>query len=301
MVDLNLWQLAYDDVVLDFGTHESGHPFVRQVKVGAVDLENTDSPHPLTDGLVFGLDVARGRVLDFVGAHLSSAPLPADRKWVAPMDDAGVFEGAWRARSVRRKAGAVATCANLDRGRLAYGRPRPYEADHELVRHGWLVYGAQFVTVDDRFYSTVEHVRLVGVEPGSPDAFAFPVAFPHQGTTPTETRGWIENAGTDDTWPILTFRRGGNPKAQLHDAAGGVAWTLEVDDNLGADDELVIDTHPWVRTVKLNGSSRPGLLRGSRLEECWVPPGISEMTYTAADPTGLAEVEVRWRDAFTSL
>lgn len=301
MVDLNLWRLEYGDVSLDFGTHESGHPFVRQVQIGAVDLENTDTPHPLADGIVFGLDVARGRTLDFVGAHLSSAPLPAARKWVGPMDDAGTFEAAWRARSIRRNTGAVATVSNLDRGRLAYGRPRPYEADHELVRHGWLVYGAKFVTVDDRFYSTEAHVRAVGVGAGSAAAFAFPVAFPFQGTEPTETRGWIDNAGNDDTWPILTFRRGGHPKAVMHDASGGVAWTLEVNRDLGADDEFVVDCRPWRRTVELNGSSRPGLLRGSRLELCSVPPGISEMTYSAADPTGLAEVEVRWRDAFTSL
>ena len=38
MVDLNLWRLEYADTVLDFGTHESGHPFTAQVKISAAAL-----------------------------------------------------------------------------------------------------------------------------------------------------------------------------------------------------------------------------------------------------------------------
>src|SRR5690349_7183347 len=104
MVDLNLWQLAYDDTLLEFGTHESGHPFTAQVVVGVPDLEPDDTPHPGGDGLVMGRDLTRGRQIGFAGVHLTTIP-PAvrspGRAWVPPLDDAQVFEQAWRARAVR--------------------------------------------------------------------------------------------------------------------------------------------------------------------------------------------------------
>lgn len=301
MVDLNLWQLAYDDVVLEFGTHESGHPFTAQVVVGPADRETDDTSHPLSDGLVFGEDRTRGRLLEFAGAHLSTLPHPQTRQWVPVMDDSGVFERAWRADSVRRVRGKVATCANLDRGRLVFGRPRPYVPDHAKARKGWLAYACAFATIDDRFYSTTEHVALAGVDPGSATAFTFPLTFPHEGTAPTETRTWVENAGTADTWPVVTFRGGGHPRVDLLNDMGGVAWSLEVDKVLTDANEVVVDTHPWIRAVTLDGTAAPGLLKGSSLNDAQIPPGVHELRLVASDPTGLAEVEVRWRDAFGSL
>lgn len=301
MVDLNLWELAYDDVAFQFGTHESGHPLVTQVAVSAVDLETDDLAHPLSDSLVFGVDRARGFTLEFVGAHLSTAPQPWARKWVPVMDDAEAFEQAWRARSVRTVPGKVATLANLDRGRLAYGRPRPYVPNHEKVRQGWLTFACGFSTVDDRFYSTTEKVVVAGVDPGSTSALTFPVSFPFSGAAPSETRAWVDNAGTDDAWPTVTFRAGGSPRLELLNDSGGVEWSLEVDDTLNDDEAVTIDTRPWVRTVVRNGTAAPGLLRGSRLDQAVIPPGVHELRLTAVDPTGLAEVEVRWRDAFGSL
>jgi hypothetical protein len=301
MVDLNLWQLAYDDVLLEFGTHESGHPFTEQVKVGPADRETDDLPHPLSDGLVFGQDRTRGRLLEFTGAHLSTMPHPITRRWVPVMDDSGVFEQAWRADAVRAVRGKVAILANVDRGRLVYGRPRPYAPDHAKARDGWLTYACSFATIDDRFYSTTEQVVISGVEPGSATVFTFPLTFPHAGTSATDTRAWVQNAGTADSWPVVTFRGGGNPRLDLLNDMGGVLWSLEVQKNLGSDQEMMVDTHPWRRAVELNGSPAPGLLRGSRLDEARIPPGLHELRMVAVDPTGLAEVEVRWRDAFGSL
>jgi hypothetical protein len=301
VVDLNLWELAYDDVVLEFGTHDSGHPFTRQVKVGPVEVELGDLPHPMANGLTFGRDFTRGRVLEFVGAHLSTMALPASRRWEQPMDDSAPFEAAWQGESLQAVDGKMATLANLDRGRLVYGRPRPYVADHELARKGWLTYACSFATVDDRFYGTDEKVLVAGVDPGTAYAFAFPVAFPYQGVTPSETRAWVDNAGTRATWPVVEFLRGTRPRVELLDAAGGVLWWLEVDRVLDHNDDVVIDCRPWRRTVKLNGNPAPGLLRGTALDRCRVPPGAHEVRLETTDPTGLAEVGIRWRDAYGSL
>lgn len=301
MVDLNLWRLEYDDTVLEYGTHESGHPFIRQVQVGPADLETDDMPHPLADSLVFGEDFTRGRLIEFTGVHLSTQPLPTTRRWERPMDDAQAFERAWRARSVRQTPGKVATLANVDRGRLVYGRPRPFVHDHDRARHGWLVYGCGFTTADDRFYSLEENVTVVGVDPPSIAAMSFPVSFPYTGAVPSESRAYVTNAGTDDTYPVVTFREGVAPNLELLNDAGGVQWSLKVARTLGAGEELVIDTRPWSRSVKLNGTSAPGVLRGTRLEGATLTPGTHELRLTAVDPTGQAEVEVRWRDAYGSL
>jgi hypothetical protein len=269
--------------------------------VSTVELETDDLPHPLSDGLVFGRDLARGFQLGFTGAHLSTMPQPTARKWVPVMDGADDFVEAWRARSIRERPGALATLANLDRGRMVYGRPRPYAPGLEKVRQGWLTYACSFSTVDDRFYGTTEKVAVAGVDPGSASALTFPLSLPFTGAAPTETRTWVDNAGSDSTWPVITFRAGGNPKLELLNDAGGVEWSLSVARVLGATDVYVVDTRPWVRDSTLNGTAAPGLLRGSRLDQVRIPTGTHELRLTAADPTGLAEVEVRWRDAFGSL
>lgn len=304
MVDLNLWRLEYADTLLEFGTHESGHPFTAQVVVGPVELDSSlDIPHPLSDGTVPGREYARGRVLGFTGAHLDTMPLPSDRKWVPVMDGAATFEGPWRARWAREKAGRVCRLTNVDRGRMVYGRPRPYVPDHASARQGWLTYACDFATVDDRFYSADEHVVAVGLSEGELAAFTFPAAFPVSGATPTSSRFWINNAGTDDSWPVVTFYgpTSNHPRLELLDSTGGTAWELEVATTLAYDDVVEVDSRPWQRTVTLNGGPVPGLLRGTRLDQVRVPDGFNEAVFTAADASGTARAEVRWRDAWGTL
>lgn len=301
MTDLNLWELAYSGETLEFGLHATGHPFTAQPVVSYVDLDTDDLSHPLSDGLTFGVDYTRGMVLSFAGVHLRDEPLPAERKWTDPMDDASSFARVWRGRWLRQAKGRVATLTNVDRGRMAYGRPRGHELDYAKARHGWLPWAAGFVAVDDKFYAADEQVAVMGVDPGEAAVFAFPVTFPYSAVEPSETRTWVTNAGDEDAWPIVTFRQGGHPRLEFLNDAGGVEWSLEVNDNLAVDQEVVVDLRPWVRTVKLNGTDASGLLRGSRMDQARITPGTHELKLVAVDPSGLAEVEVRWRDAYASL
>lgn len=305
MTDLNLWRLTYDTTTLEFGTLDSGHPFTRQVQIGAAEVETEDLAHPMSESVLPGVDRSRGRVLEFVGAHLTgTGPAYGEtRRWTSPMNLHNAFEQAWRARVVRETAGKVATLTNVDRGRVLYGRPRGVVPDHERARTGWLTYAATFVTVDDRFYDAVEQIVTTGVDAAPAVGFTFPVTFPFTGgaTDPVAARAWLTNDGTDDTWPVVTFRRGTRPRLDMLDGDGDVRWSLQVDKALAYDDVVQVDCRPWRRTVKLNGASRPGLLRGSRLDAVRLPPGASEAKLSAYDVSGLAEVEVRWRDAYGSL
>lgn len=301
MVDLNLWRLEYGDTLLEFGTHESGHPFTTQVTVVPADLETDDLAHPLADGLVFGVDYARGMTIGFNGVHLTLEAQPWQRRWTRPMDNSGPFKAAWKADAVRKVAGSYASLTNVDRGRVTYGRPRGYVPDYDKVRAGWLPYSCGFAALEDRFYDAVEQVAVVGVDPGEAAMMTFPVTFPFTSATSTETRRWVTNAGDSASWPVVTFRRGGRPKLDLLNNAGGVTWSLEVDANLDFDEEVVVDCRPWVRTITRNGSPAPGVLRGARLEACTIPVGTHELRLSAIDPSGLADVEVRWRDAYEAL
>lgn len=301
MVDLNLWRLEYDDVALDFGTHESGHPFTAQVAISEVELETDDLPHPLSDGIVFGRDLARGKRLVFTGAHLDTMPQARIRRWEPVLDGAAPFTAAWAAEALRQRPGAVATLTNLDRGRMVYGRPRPYIPGLEKVRGGWLTYECGFTAIDGKFYGAAEKVATAGVDPGSLAAFTFPMTFPHTSATPTESRTWVVNDGGLSTWPTITFRQGGDPQVELLGPDGSTVWRVAVARTLAYDEAVTVDCRPWSRAVTLNGTAAPGLLRGSRLDQVRIPAGSSELRLTATDPTGQAEVEVRWRDAFGSL
>lgn len=301
MTDLNLWRLAYDSTVLDFGTLDSGHPFTRQVKIGPAVVETEDLAHPMSDAVLPGVDRSRGRTLEFAGAHLTGQPIryAASRRWVTPMDLHNTFEQAWRARAVRETAGKVASLTSVDRGRTVYGRPRVLTPDHDRVRGGWLTYECAFDTVDDRFYGSTDKVVTTGVDARPAAAFTFPVTFPFTGVTdPVAARAWLVNAGTDDTWPVVTFRGGTRPRVDMLDGAGETRWWLSIDAVLRAGDVVEVDCRPWRRTVRFNRAARPGVLRGSRIDACRIPAGASEVKLTATDVTGQAEVEVRWRDAF---
>lgn len=302
MVDLNLWRLEYGgETQLEFGTHESGHPLVRQVVIEPGDVENDDAAHPVSDGLLMGVDRSRGMVIGFAGVHLSTAPRPPDRHWVAPMDAQGVFTAAWNARAYRGNPGWLAQLVNVDRARMAYGRPRGVKPNHELARRGWLGYQATFQASDDRWYGLEPHGIVFGVEPGSVVALEFPLTFEYATIAPTETRAWAENAGDESTYPVITFVGGGNPRLELLDGGGETVWAIEVEATLGSTGTVTVDTRPWTRGVTRDGEKRPGILGGAPLARAVIPPGEHEFKLTANDPTGLATCQVSWRDAYAAL
>lgn len=306
MVDLNLWRLEYDDTVLEFGTHESGHPLTAQVAVGVVAAEYGDQPHPITSGVVPGVDRTRGRIYGFAGAHLSTAPFPpgvidSDR-WGRALDDAGPFEAAWAAEAVTEDEGAVATLTNVDRGRTLFGRPRNYGPNHAKVRAGWLTWAAEFHTVDRRAYGLERAVSVTTVA-GQVGGVSAPLSAPVTTSSATDTRARIDSAGTLDTWPVVQIASGClNPRVELLNAAGAVVWTLAIDGLVPEAKPVLIDTRPWSRRVTIGGTAAEGRLRGDQLEACRIPPGQSEVRFYATTPPGgsVASI-VTWRDAYAGL
>lgn len=305
MVDLNLWRLEYDDVALDFGTHESGYPFTDQVKIGAVAIQTDDLAHPLTDGVVFGVDRTRGMQLIFAGAHLGLDALPVERRWAPGLDASEAFKRAWNARSVRRVAGSVAQLSNLDRERCVYGRPRNYTADLTKARHGWSTYSAEFVTVDDKFYALTENMVTAGMVPASIGGYTFATTFPMStfGVTQAAAPG-MAVGGTDETWPVVAFiGPSNNPAVTVKNEADEVLFTIALQATLAAGQTALVDCRPWSRGVTLDGVPANGILRAStKLDECRLPPAqtCALLAYGIVPAAG-ASATIWWRDAFSSL
>jgi hypothetical protein len=303
--DLNDWRLVYGDVELKFGTYLSGFPFVSQVDVGTPAARLNDVDHPNTDGIVFGSDTAGSMTLTFeVGI-----PRVPDRRrrgdpdpWHASLDALEVFTAAWKARSHRRIPGWVAELVNDDRQRMVYGRPRNIKPKLVKSRQGWTDHVCDFATTDDVFYGAVAKSTRVGVVPAESAPLRWPIGFPWSTFGTTARTNVVDNAGTVDSWPVLTFRGpSGSPRVDLLNATGGVLWSVWAQGALAYDETMVVDTRPWARSVLVNGNPAMGRLRGSQVNDCVIPPGVSQVRYTASDPTGASTVTIDDRDAFASL
>lgn len=302
MTDINLWRLAYDDVSFDFGLHDTGYPFTKQVVIGPPGSAYGDVDHPLSDGVVFGVDLTRGRKLSFAGAHFDLVVAGED-PWERRLDQGQDIEQFWAAENLRSRGdGAVARLTNVARGRAVYGRPRAYAADLEKMRGSWTTWTGEFHTVDDRFYGDPQDVSTSG-----------PVI--HDGSDPsTPTIGGFNN-GTRNAYVKLEFENTGGSGAHLtdpmlwaYDSDGDVLWKAGIagdltdfNDDLGTTHgDAVIDARPWALSAIASTQNRPGAFRGNRLAELFLPP--QEVVGFGFGAThGAGTVTVTWDDTYGSL
>lgn len=305
MADLNDWQLTYPGATLAFGTVDTGYPLTTQVEISSADVRNGDASHPSVDGTVFGLDSAGGMTLTFAVGIPKQVPTHLDNpgeRWTLSLDAISRFKAAWGARELRRTPGAVAKLTNLSRDRLVYGRPRNLRPRLDKVRQGWSELLCDFATTDDLFYSATEESARLKVVPGTVGGFVLPAEFPWVTTATTERDDTVRNAGDEPTWAVLVFiGPSADPRATLLDNYGGVLWTLRLDGSLAYDETAVIDTRPWSRGARVNGGPASGRLRGTALDLCRIPPGLSTVRYDAVDNTGTSSFDLRWRHAYAGL
>lgn len=296
--DLNLWTLEYDDTSFEFGTHDTGYPFTKQVVIGPATVEAGEAPHPLSDGVVFGVDLVRGRTLQFAGAHLDAAlTVPSTRAWTPRLDAGEVIEAAWASELFRRRGEVVAKLTNVDRGRAVYGRPRNYVPDLTVVRHGWSEWSGEFVTVDDAFYGA-DHVSVSN--PGGSPGTKFP-----PGSLAT-------NNGTRRAYPKITFEgECENPMLWLYTAADDPVWSIGFSGLLSESDPetrdpddpiaAVLDCRPWKLGAVMYGvHPAPGRLLGARMVDAFLPAG-GDGHFAFTTDAGDGTVTVEWSDTYGSL
>lgn len=259
------------------------------------DLSSTagDQPLPGEDGLVFGRDTLGGTLITIEGAIVT----PGDG--AAALDAMAVWRAAWQADDIRATPGAVTTLRYRMPGRedrFVFGRPRQFTPSSLAnTVSGLIPVTCDWQCADHRWYGE-EQVVTLGTMPDTTGGITWPITWPITWAGEASGGDRILNDGDSATWPIITFR---GPVA-----TPGVSWggnSLSVGTTLTTGQAVTVDTRPWVRTVlRESGGSVAGLLRGNRLGEMSLAPGLTEVLFSGTDGTGTAQCEIRWRSASSS-
>lgn len=259
------WTLAYASTVLTLGPPAADAWVTEAVALGVPDLTTEDSNRPRTDGVAMGQDYFGGRTITFPGLACNDATRDL------ALARYGKLATAWRADSVRKVPGAVATLTvdTPGRERLVYGRPRRLGAPVlDLEHQGYISTQADFACVDDVFYGATE--QSVSVASGA--------------------SATITVAGDLAAWPVIVLT---NTSSSCTVTVGGYALTLSGLTTTTA----TLDTRPWVRTIRsATGINLAGKLsRTARLGRAGLTPGSRTVSVTGAD------MALSWRPTYTSL
>ncbi|MCX4666447.1 phage tail family protein [Streptomyces sp. NBC_01381] len=183
--------------------------------------------------------------------------------------------------------------------RVLFGRLRKLEDSWEKAALGWIPLDIEFAT-DPRYYADVEEREQLRLGWLSGGGFTAPVQAPIRVTSGNPSGqnrpGWVTNVGNLDTHPVVTvYGPCANPVITHVETGRSVALNV----TLAAGQWARVDTRPGRCTVtRENGGS---VATTSNLEAFRLPPGRSEIRWTASDPTASARLTVAWRAAYTAL
>jgi hypothetical protein len=302
-IELAPWQFEIGGVVLGKGT---------RIPIG--DIEGLGSPatrpqdvdNPTGDGTYPGQDFYGPRTVRMEagiktpGDPTAAADLLA-RLELAVDDPAArtrpegraVLRGRWPGHGIRRM----------------YGRLRRVEATSTAnAVNGWIPLDIEFAgLLDPRWYAD-ELSRL----PLSLDQAAdhkaddrtveAPLCAPADcgNADPADRPGWITNNGNVSAWPSIRIH-GPVTRPRIWNTVTG--RVLELDLSLRAGEWVEMETRPGTRWALRNGKVNVAndLTPASRLDLFSIPPGRSEIGWSAEDPTGTCRLDVSWRSAYTAL
>ncbi|WP_327356321.1 hypothetical protein [Streptomyces sp. NBC_01304] len=183
--------------------------------------------------------------------------------------------------------------------RVLLGRLKKLEAKWAEAAHGWIPLDVEF-SADPRYYADIEERQQLRLGWLSGGGFTAPVQAPvhvTSGNPSGQNRpGWVTNVGNLDAHPVITVHGPcANPVVTHVETGRSVALNV----TLAAGQWARIDTRPGRCVVtRENGGS---VATTSNLEAFRLPPGRSEIRWTASDPTATARLSVVWRAAYTAL
>ncbi|MFD0572537.1 hypothetical protein ACFQ0T_29215 [Kitasatospora gansuensis] len=189
--------------------------------------------------------------------------------------------------------------------RRQYGRLIGVEAiSMDSATYGWIPIRIKFAGLDPTWYGdTTEGLTLpLDISAQSGQGFTAPLRAPMTtGTASPSTRpGWVTNSGNQPTWPKIRITGPVvNPRVWIQGAGAALQFSIV----LGAGETLDIETRPGSRNVTRNGGGFPAgaLSRASRLDLFQLPPGRSEVRWSAQDATNTARLALTWRGAHSSI
>lgn len=289
------WQYEVGGVLMGPGT-----PFkVAAVEgLGAADVRTADVEPPSEDGTWLGADYFAGRTIRLdVGIRAVGAP-------GAVMDHIAALTQVVADETVRGTGGATTDLRIKWPGRptrVVRGRLRRAYPELDKAIYGWAPIDVEFQAADHLFYADGDPQSLtipLGVI--STAGFTAPVTAPITVGQAGDTSrpGWVDVDGTASAWPILTITGPCANPLITHIESGRV---LGFTGSVGAGEWVQIDTRPTYRAVTRFGGGTTSLTPTSRIDAFRLPPGRSEIRWTATDPTNTCSLAVTWWPAYTAL
>lgn len=288
--------LGYELDGFTFGTDT---PYiVTDVDYGSISITSSDAPLPRADGIRFGRDYRTNRTITF---EIVVAQSP-HQNGARALDLLADLETAWIGDVSRSTPGAVSKLRmkRNGRARCVYGRPRDFATQSERSKGGWVYATAAFTTVDPHFYDDNESLNSVSIVPVEGGGIISPLFDPITTRAISYGPGDITVGGTVPCWPVFVIRGPINmPTVRV---VGEWSFTLP-SVNLLYDQQIIVDTRPWVRSIRLtNGRNLAGALNpgAPRLSQMRLSPGPHEVILSGYDETGTSQMTIAWRDTFAS-
>ncbi|RIH58242.1 hypothetical protein D3C59_36415, partial [Streptomyces sp. SHP22-7] len=283
--------IGADTIVNVLGTTGLGRPPVRE----------SDVDQPSMDGQFAGPDYWAGRTIQ-IDAAVKTPGDPA-----AAQDMVAALQAVTDAADVRLVGGQGMVLRIKRPGRPVKRltvRARRLDPEDEQIIHGYLPLDLEFLAHDPGFYADEESTTELPLGWLTGGGFAAPVVAPiyvQDGTVAADRPGWVTNNGTGAAWPILRVF-GPCANVTITNVATGRSLALPTL-NLPVGRWIEIDTRPGHRTVTWDngGNASTYLSASSRIDLFSIPPGTSEMRWTAFDNTNSARLRVTWRDAYIAL
>lgn len=269
--------------------------------LGRPPVRDNDIDQPSADGSWPGPDYFAPRQVQIDAA----IRIPGQR--AAALDVLAALQRPAADTAVRLVGGATHTLRIAGDGRPVKrlsGRLRRLDPEIRQAIHGYIPLDIEFVATDPTWYADTESTVEIPLGWLTGGGFAAPVVAPiyvQSGTVAANRPGWVTNTGDTDTWPVIRIT-GPCTQATVTHVASGRSLALPTL-TLTAGQWVEIDTRPGRRTVlrETGGNATTLLTPASRIDQFSLPPGISEMRWTAFDATNTARMRLTWRDAYTAL
>lgn len=297
-IELGDWQYDVGGVVIGAGTRVN---VIETAGLGRPPVRESDVDQPSMDGQFAGPDYWAGRTIQIDAA----VKVPGDPG--ACHDVVAALQAVTDPADVRLVGGQGMPLRIKRPGRPVKRltvRTRRLEPEYRQVIHGYVPLDMEFLAHDPGFYADTESVTELPLGWLTGGGFAAPVVAPiyvQDGTVAADRPGWVTNAGTADTWPVFRVF-GPCSNVTITHVASGRSLALPTL-TLASGRWVDIDTRPGHRTVTWDngGNASTYLSPSSRIDLFSLPPGTSEMRWTAFDNTNTARLRVTWRDAYTAL
>jgi hypothetical protein len=297
-VELTDWQYDMAGALIGAGTVVD---VIGVTGLGRAPVRDNDVDQPGADGVFPGPDYWAGRQVQFDAAIRT----PGDP--VAAQDALAALYAGADDPTVRLTGGATTTLRIKRPGRPAkalYGRVRTVDPDEENLLHGYVLVDIEFLATDPVFYGDTDQSVDIPLGWLSGGGFTAPVTAPiyvSAASGAAERPGWVTNAGTTGTYPVLRVTGPCSNVSIRHVESGRVLDLPTL--VLTAGQWVDLDARPGrISVLRENGGNAETYLSAaSRLDEFVLPPGQSEMRWTATDPTNTSRLRVTWRDAYTAL